>query len=67
MSTGSKTKYSFYTPSEVQEILKLKNKDTIYLMCRSGELPGAIQVGRYWRIEVSIFNKWLETKINNKL
>ena len=37
----------FYT----KDILRLKDVDTVYLLCRSGELKGAIKIGRYWRIE----------------
>ena len=53
----------FYTPKEVAEILRLKDIDTVYLMCRSKEIPGAIQIGRYWRIDVTKFNKWLDLKL----
>ena len=64
--TKEASKFSFYTPSEIQELLRIKNKDTIYLMCRSGEIPGAFRIGRHWRIEVSIFDKWLTAKVNGK-
>lgn len=55
----------FYTPKEVADILRIKDVDTIYLMCRSKEIPGAIQIGRYWRIDVTLFNKWLDSKLKH--
>ena len=54
---------SFYTPEEVKDILRLKDVDTVYLLCRSGELKGAIKIGRYWRIEVNTFNDWIASKL----
>lgn len=53
----------FYTPEEVKDILRLKDVDTVYLLCRSGELKGAIKIGRYWRIEVNTFNDWIASKL----
>lgn len=47
------------------DILRLKDVDTVYLMCRSKEIPGAIQIGRYWRIDTTLFNKWLDTKLKH--
>lgn len=56
--------FKFYTPEEIKDILRLKDKDVVYLMCRSGEIPGAIKIGRYWRIEATRFDHWLESKVN---
>lgn len=40
-------KYTFYTPKEVMEMLRLKDIATVHLMCRSGMIHGAIKVGRH--------------------
>ena len=63
MEAKVKLMYSFYTPKEIKEILRLKDVDSVYLMCRSGDLPGSIRIGRYWRIEKAIFNQWLTDKL----
>ena len=58
---------SFYTPEEVKDILRLKDKDTVYLLCRSKEIAGAIKIGRYWRIDCVLFNKWLDAKVTQSI
>lgn len=39
----------YYTPEEVAKYYAV-SPETIRRMCRDGEIPGAIQIGRQWRI-----------------
>jgi excisionase family DNA binding protein len=39
----------YYSPEEVAEYLHV-SAETIRNLCRRGEIPGARQVGRQWRI-----------------
>jgi hypothetical protein len=61
--SSPKGTHSFYTPEEIRVILRLKDKDTVYLLCRSKEIAGAIKIGRYWRIDCTLFDKWLDSKV----
>jgi len=40
---------AFYSPEEVAEYLSV-SPETIRNLCRRGDIPGARQVGRQWRI-----------------
>ncbi|MBV9691364.1 MAG: helix-turn-helix domain-containing protein [Ktedonobacteraceae bacterium] len=40
---------AYYSPEEVAEYLSV-SPETIRNLCRRGEIPGARQVGRQWRI-----------------
>lgn len=55
----------WYTPEEVAQILKLPSAKTVQEYCRNGDVfqPGieAIQVGRYWRIDLGAArSRWAE-------
>ena len=39
----------FYSPEEVAEYYDV-TADTIRRLCRDGQIPGAKQIGRQWRI-----------------
>ena len=39
----------YYSPEEVAEYYDV-SPETIRRMCRDGQIPGAIRVGRQWRI-----------------
>jgi excisionase family DNA binding protein len=39
----------YYSPEEVAEYYDV-SPETIRRMCRDGQIPGAIQIGRQWRI-----------------
>ncbi len=39
----------FYSPEEVAEYYDV-TAETIRRLCREGKIPGAIQVGKQWRI-----------------
>ena len=41
------------TIKEASQILRC-HPDTLRVACRKGEIPGAIQVGRMWRIPATI-------------
>ncbi len=40
---------AYYSPEEVADYLSV-SPETIRNLCRRGEIPGARQVGRQWRI-----------------
>jgi excisionase family DNA binding protein len=42
-------KKPYYSPEEVAEYFDV-NVETIRRMCRDGQIPGARQIGRQWRI-----------------
>jgi excisionase family DNA binding protein len=41
---------TFMTIEEVAELLRLSER-SVYGLARKGELPGAVKVGRSWRVE----------------
>jgi len=51
------------TPEEIKNILRLKDKDMVYLLLRSKTIPGGVRIGRLWRIESHVFFNWLRGQI----
>lgn len=33
-------------------------------MCAAGEIPGAVKMGKSWRVAASVFNAWTEQKFS---
>ncbi len=48
----------FLTIPEVCDLLRLSER-TVYDLCRSGTLAGAVKVGRQWRVERAAFEEWV--------
>lgn len=48
----------FLTVREICELLRIGER-TVYEMCRTGNLPGAVKVGGQWRVERTAFEAWL--------
>lgn len=42
-------KKPYYSPEEIADYYAV-SPETIRRMCREGQIPGAIQIGRQWRI-----------------
>ncbi|MDF2788004.1 MAG: Helix-turn-helix domain [Neobacillus sp.] len=59
-------KPEFYTVDEVREIMRAEKRDTVYNMCRAGEIP-AIQFNRggKWLIPKDKFHRMLEHMIDS--
>lgn len=49
-------KKPYYSPEEVADYYDV-NPETIRRMCRSGQIPGAKQIGRQWRIPSEYLEK----------
>lgn len=47
------------TLGEVANALSLKRHAT-WQKVRLGEIPGAVRVGRNWRVRYSVFKNWLD-------
>ena len=48
----------FLTIQEVCELLRVSER-TVYDLCRSGKLAGAVKVGGQWRVERAAFEAWV--------
>ena len=49
----------YLTIQEVCKLLRLGER-TVYAMCRSGELAGAVKVGGQWRVDHAKLSAWLD-------
>ena len=54
-----RTKRQFYTPSEVREILGVRQQ-TIYMLLEAKLIP-AFRIGNRWKIPIDTFDDWMDT------
>ncbi len=52
---------AYLRPAEVWQVLKI-GRDTCYRMLMAGQIPGAIKIGKQWRIKSEIFWKALDKR-----
>ena len=45
---------------EVSALLRVSER-TVYDLCRSGKLAGAVKIGGQWRVERDAFEEWVRT------
>ncbi len=46
------------TPDELSKLLRIP-KRSVYKFVQDGHIPGAFRIGRHWRFQEEIIEKWI--------